>query len=109
MGETITITIQTGQTGTPTAAVVNEVQSETLVTVPKKRNKKHHSRNHIHVYDMELLYKISDAKLLDKLHGTNVVDDKTHYFFTPDEDIQKIVNEFNASKEVDVECQVAED
>ena len=54
------------------------------------------------VTDMDLLYQISDARLLDKLNGTYLSkrDGVTRlYFFDRDDDIKAIIDEYKANRQ----------
>jgi hypothetical protein len=55
---------------------------------PKK--KQHHPK--IQVVDYETLYRISDAGLLDRLHGINIINGQKIYYFDRCQEIRDIIS-----------------
>lgn len=73
-------------------ALQSKTQSEKNGSRKRKRRK-----NGYAVQDEELLYKLSDAGLLCKLHGVNSKTEPRTYYFDEDFDVKGIVEEHNRS------------
>lgn len=67
-------------------------------------NKKKHRKNGYAVQDEELLYKLADAGLLCKLHGVKSDIEPRIYYFDEDYDVKLIVEDFNKSNDMKVDC-----
>lgn len=59
------------------------------------KNKRRACRVHYSVDNEELLYKLADAGLLQKMHGVNFIGSKNIWFFTKDEDVKVVIDKFN--------------
>ena len=77
----------------------NEKMSEVVGTAPVKRGKRRKNRCYT-VRDMELLYQLADAGLLDKLHGITCTGKGKIYFFDRIPDVREIIEKFKSKDEV---------
>lgn len=57
----------------------------------KRRSK----RPHYSIDDMNMVYRLCDEKLLDKLHGVNTINNQKVFFFDRCKEIQDFLNRFN--------------
>lgn len=62
---------------------------------PELKRKKRKKSKCYAVRDMELLYRLSDAGLLDKLHGITCTGEEKAYFFDRIPDVREIIEKFS--------------
>lgn len=89
-----TITIETYDDNNVELVKVPVSMSECKADAPKKPRK---GRVHFAVDDEMLLYKLSDAGLLNKAHGINFIGGKTIWFFAKDDDVKAVIDNYKAT------------
>lgn len=70
----------------------NEIMTAAAPAAPKRKRRR--KSTGIPVTNEELLYQIADAGLLSKLHGVQAKTQPRTYYFDPDPEIKKLVDEF---------------
>lgn len=70
----------------------SEIAKESKI---KKSTKRAH-RVHYAVASEDLLYKLADAGLLQKMHGVNFIDGKNIWFFSKDDDVKAVIDKYKA-------------
>lgn len=90
----ITITIETHDDNNVELVKAPLSMSECKADAPKKPRKR---RVHFAVDDEVLLYKLSDAGLLNKAHGINFIGGKTIWFFAKDDDVKAVIDNYKAT------------
>ena len=91
-----TITIETHDDNNVELVKVPLPMSESKAA-PTNTKKPRNGRVHFAVDDEVLLYKLSDAGLLNKAHGINFIGGKTIWFFTKDDDVKAVIDNYKAT------------
>lgn len=78
----------------------SEKVSEVAGPAPEMKCKKRKKSKCFAVHDLELLYQLSDAGLLDKLHGITCTAEGKIYFFDRIPDVREIIKKFKSKDEV---------
>lgn len=67
----------------------------------KSNKKKHITRSYCKVDDEMILYKLSDAGLLNKMHGLRLLESGNVYYFDRDPDVLQIVEKYTKANELE--------